>query len=186
MFDAILYAVQKTISLSDFGGFSYDYSMCQVMPDGHPPPRAGNIFVAIHQKAMTSDMMNALNEYYDFSVTLTMRLTNVPLDRVGDQLLATQLATQKGFNRRANVLGSFLHMNWDVLELANQNLLQMMPTVANVYGFSEPARLGGVEVPQLVGSEWFFAEPDDPQAGLKAEISLVNCRRGPQAIGSYS
>jgi len=131
-------------------------------------------------------MMNALNEYFDYAVTLTMRLSNVPLDRVGDQLLALQLAQQTGFNRRANVLASFLHMDWGILGNANNNLVAMMPDVETIYGFSEPAHFAGMETPILAGNEWFDADPDDNQVALVAELSFVNCRRGPQAIASYS
>jgi len=157
------------------------------MPDGHPPPRCGNVFVAVHQKTAESDMQNALNEFYDWSLTLTMRVMGYALDRIGDQLLASQVAEEIGFNRRANKLISFFHMDWVMMAEANQNLLSMMPEVSVVYGFSEPARFGTMETPVFVGAEWFNAEPeDDLQLGLKSEIQFVNCRRGPQAIAYYS
>lgn len=184
MIDALLFAVRDAIRT---GGFGYDYASCELTgSDGKPPGRCGDWFVSIHQGASTSDMMNALNEYFDFNVTLTARLSNVPLDRIGDQLLATKLADKTGFNRRINALATFLHMDWGVMQEANNNLQKMMPDVLTVYGFSEPAQFAGAETPILVGSEWFSADPDDVDVGLKSSISFVRCRRGPQAIASYS
>lgn len=186
MIDALLYAVRETVQQNDYGSFSYDYASVQIMPDGHPTPRAGNVFIAVHQKGETSDLANSLNVYYDFALTLTMRLQGYPIERIGEQMLATKLAEQTGFNRRANALAVLMHMNWNAISLANEKLQEMMPAVELISGYSEPARYSGMDFPQFCDAEWFYAEPSGEIEGLKAEINFRNCRRGPQAIGSFS
>ena len=46
-----------------------------------------------------------------------------------------------------------------------------------VYGFCEPMRYSGVEFPKLVGGEWFGAEPEAEDVGIKATLTFDRCRR---------
>jgi hypothetical protein len=179
--DALLYAVRDAVQGA---GLGYDYATCEVRDDGHPPPRCGDIFVAVHQNGLRGDMHNALNQYFGFDLTLTMRVT-VPLDRVGDRLLAKKLARERGFNRRVQELGIFLHMDWGVLQDANQLLVAMNPDATLVYGFCEPAAWENTDDPTLVGGEWFAAEPDAEDVGLIAALHFANARRL-QAIAVYT
>lgn len=183
MLDALLYAVRDGIRS---GGMNYDHTSCEIMDDGHPPPRCGNFFAAVHDGMTRSTADNQLNELYSFSVTLTMRIT-VPLDRVGDQQIARNIARvplgeRQGFNAKVDRLRGFLHMNWRVTVLtgqspnsANDNLAAW--STGTVYGFSEPMRFSSVEAPKLVGGEWFGAEPDAIDMGIKATLSFERCRR---------
>ena len=86
---------------------NYGYAECEIQEDGRPPPRAGNWFVAVHGGRTHPAPANSrnLDELYDFNVTLTARVT-IPLDRVGDQLIARNLtlvphAQRQGFERQA-------------------------------------------------------------------------------------
>lgn len=148
------------------------------MDDGRPPPRCGNVFVSIHggksRPGAAND--NNLYELFDFVVTLTMRVT-IPLDRVGDQLIARNIpltindvpaAQRQGFDAKVEQLRAFLHMNWRITVLqgqtpnsANDNLTEWADdSNTPVYGFVEPARYRGAEVPSLQGGEWMGSEPD--------------------------
>ncbi len=175
MIDALLHTVRDSIRAN----LGYDVRTCDIRPDGQPPPRCGDIFLAVHQGTSRSDMLNALNEYFNFSVTLTMRCTNVPYDRVGDQLLSRDLAQKLGFNRRAEAARALLHdlNGWAIITAANAYLVRNNPTETSVYGFCEPARYGGMEVPILVGGEWFSATPEAKDVGLKAEMRFEDVRR---------
>jgi len=167
-------------------GLNYDQASCEIMDDGRPPPRCGNFFVAIHDGMMRSDADNQLNEWYDFSVTLTMRLV-VPLDRVGDQQMARNLiripdGERQGFYAKADRLRAFLHMNWNITVLtgktpnsANDNLAAW--ATGTVYAFVEPMRFHTLESPKLVGGEWFGAEPDAEDMGMKGTLTFWRCRR---------
>lgn len=183
MIDALLYAVRDTIRAA---GMGYDYASCEIMDDGRPPPRAGNFFAAVHEGEGRSEADNQLHEYLGFLVTLTMRVT-VPLDRVGDQQLARNLARvplaqRQGFYAKRDQLRALLHMNWGMTVLTNQT-----PASANdnlsawatgtVYGFCEPARYRGSERARLVGGEWFGAEPNDADVGIVSEMRFEGARR---------
>ena len=173
---------------------NYGTAECEIMDDGRPPPRAGNWFVAIHggKAKPGSANDNNLYEVYDFLITLTGRVI-VPLDRVGDQMIARNLALKsvsdvplaqrQGFNAKVEQLRAFLHMNWRITvaqgqtpNSANDNLLAWA-TGTTVYGFVEPARYQGPEVPTLVGGEWMGAEPDAEDFAIKAELRFSGAKR---------
>jgi hypothetical protein len=186
MMDALLFSVRDAIRNA---GFGYDYTACEIREDGKPPPRCGDWFVAVHPLGVKSEWMNSLNEYFDFAVTLTARCTNVPLDRIGDQLLARKLAEDKGFNWRANQISSFLHMDWGVLQDANNWLVRLLPQATTLYGFAEPAHFAGMEKPHLEGAQWLSGDMPDADgediAALVAQMDFAGARRL-QAIAVFS
>lgn len=185
MIDALLYAVRDAIRAA---GFNYDQATCEITADGgQPPPRCGNQFVAVHSGRSRNGSYRNLDEYFDFSVTLTMRVT-VPLDRAGDQLMARNLelvplAQRQGFNAKVEQLRTLLHENWGMTVLtgrtpnsANDNIIAW--ATGTVYGFIEPARCAGPDgPPRLVGGEWFAAEPDAEDVGMVQELRFVDARR---------
>lgn len=191
MMDALLYAVRDFIRTA---GAGYGRAECEIMDDGKPPPRCGNFFAAVHASRVSSEGDNNLDERFGFLVTLTMRVT-VPLDRVGDQQIARNLALvplaqRRGFNAKVEQLRSFLHMNWGMTIVqgrtppsANDNLAAW--ATGTVYGFCEPARYRGPEVVRLVGGDWFGAEPDSEDVGIVSEMRFEGARRfQPQTTAS--
>ena len=46
-----------------------------------------------------------------------------------------------------------------------------------MYGFVEPARYQGAEVPALVGGEWLGAEPDAEDFAVKSELRFAGAKR---------
>src|SRR6202050_3258311 len=117
MMDAILYAVRDGLRAQNFG-----YSgpnLCEIQAaDGKPPPGCGNIFVAVCEGSTSNNAMNNLDEYFDWSLVLTMRISVDP-DRVGVSLEASKLARKSGpgnpsFNARVEQLRA-----WGVDELAD-------------------------------------------------------------------
>lgn len=188
MLDALLYAARDSIRAANIG---YGRAECEIMDDGRPPPRVGNVFASVHDGRSRPGQGNDNNlfELLDFSVTLTMRVT-VPLDRVGDQLIARNIALvptgqRQGFNAKVEQLRGLLHMNWGMVVLtgqtpssANDNLVAWSAGAADqVYGFSEPARYQGAEVPALVGGEWLGADPDSQDLALKSELRFAGAKR---------
>lgn len=186
MLDALLYAVRDSIRRA---GYNYDQASCEIMDSGQPPPRCGNFFVAVHDGRSRPGGANDrnLDELFGFSVTLTARVT-VPLDRVGDQQIARNiervpLGVRQGFNAKLEQLRNFLHMNWRITVLTGQTPNSANDNIAawatgTVYGFAEPARcISGIEIPKLVGGEWFGAEPDSEYVGIVAELKFDRARR---------
>ena len=185
MLDALLYAARDGIRSA---GFGYGRAECEITDDGRPPPRAGNVFVAVHGGRLRPGSANGRNLYelYDFSVTLTMRVT-VSLDRVGDQQIARNvelvpLGQRQGFNAKVEQLRGFLHMNWGITVLqgqvpnsANDNLVAW--STGTVYGFCLPAKFQGAEVPILVGTEWMGAEPESEDFAIKSELRFAGAER---------
>jgi hypothetical protein len=183
--DALLYAVRDGIRAA---GFGYGYAECEITEDGRPPPRAGNVFVAVHGGRSRPGQANGrnLDELFDFSVTLTMRVS-VPEDRIGDQLIARNLvlaqAQKQGFDAKVEQLRGFLHMNWRITVLtgqvppsANDNLAAW--ATGTVYGFVEPARYQGAELPAVKGSDWLQADPDqDDNFAVKSELRFTGAKR---------
>jgi hypothetical protein len=186
MIDALLHAVRDFIRGS---GLGYpNATTCDIRDNGQPPPgNASDWFVSVHQGGSRNDMMNALNEYYNFSVTLTARLTNVDPDHIGDQLLARKLTRDLGFNRRAGKLKIALHMEWELLQIANNYMVEWTEG-GTVYGFTEPAHFANTEIAQIVGPEWLWGSPEGEGfegCALKAEISFEGARRL-QALQSFT
>lgn len=191
MIDALLFAVRDGIRAA---GMNYGRAECDITEDGRPPPRAGNWFVAVHGGRSRPGGANSrnLDELFDFSVTLTGRVT-VALDRIGDQMIARNvplvdasnvpLALRQGFNAKLEQLRGYLHMNWGITVLtgrtpnsANDNLTAW-GSGSGVYGFVEPARYQGGEVPTLVGADWLGAEPESEDFALKSELRFTGARR---------
>lgn len=197
MIDALLYAVRDGIRAA---GMNYGKAECEIMDDGKPPPRAGNWFVAVHGGRTRPGQANDNNlfELYDFAVTLTGRVT-VSLDRVGDQQIARNiplkdingvpLAQRQGFDAKVEQLRGFLHMNWGVTVLQNQTPASANDNLAawatgTVYGFVEPARYQGAEVPVLVGADWMGTEPEDENFALKSELRFAGAKRFQPVLAS--
>lgn len=185
MIDALLYAVRDAIRAA---GFNYGRAECEIMDDGRPPPRAGNVFVAVHGGRSRPGGANSrnLDLLYDFSVTLTTRVT-IPLDRIGDQLIARNielvpLGQRQGFDAKMDQLRGFLHMNWRATVLTGQTPNSANDNISSwatgtVYGFVEPARYQGEELPTLVGAEWMGAEPEAQDFAIKSEMKFAGARR---------
>lgn len=184
--DPLLYAVRDFLRGA---GWGYDEATCEVRDSGTPPPRCGVWFAAVHQGAVRSTALNCLDEYYDFFVTLTKRVDLS--DRVGQRDLSRddvqKLLVKTGLNNKARQIALGLHMEYGVLQDANDYLVAWNPDVADlIYGFGEPARYSGTTV-EPVYADWFGAEASEgnPMMGLKAEISFVDCRRL-QALGEFT
>ncbi len=185
MIDALLYSVRDAIRAA---GFNYGRAECEVTDDGRPPPRCGNWFAAVHGGKSHAGIANERNLYelFDFSVTLTGRVT-VPLDRVGDQLIARNIALvplgqRQGFNAKVEQLRGLLHSNWGMTVLTSQSPPSANDNLAawatgTVYGFCEPARYQGPELPTLVGAEWMGGEPEAQDFAIKSELRFANAKR---------
>ena len=193
MIDALLYSVRDGIRAA---GFGYGNAECEIQDDGKPPPRAGKVFVAIYGGKTRAGQANDNNlfELYDFNVTLTMRVT-IPLDRVGDQLVARNLnlvpdAQRQGFNARIEQLRAYLHMNWNRVVKTGQNPpsandnLSAWAYGGSVYGFCEPMRYQGTEIPTLQGGDWLGAEPENEDFAIKAEMRFTGAKRFQSQLSS--
>lgn len=146
------------------------------------------MYVAVHGGRARPGNANGrnLHELYDFSVTLTMRVT-VPLDQVGTALIARNLALvplaqRQGFDAKADQLRGFLHMNWGITVLTGQTPASANDNLAawatgTVYGFVKPAQCQGAEIPVLVGPDWMGADPESGDFAVKSELRFAGAER---------
>lgn len=162
------------------------------MGAGQPPPFKGAWFCAVQQGPQSSDMMNALNTYDGFTLTLTARFDAVPIDQVGSKLLVGRLLEEAqrktNFNVQARRLRDLLHMDWYTIGAANNKMLEIEPDAYIIHGFCEPAHFTGMSDVQLVTGEWFGAPPPENEGlffqGIKADLSFDGARRL-QPIAEY-
>lgn len=187
MIEALLLAVRDTIRTS---GLGWNETNSEIMGDGpsgagQPPPDVGKWFCAIHQGPQSQDMMNAKNTYDSFTLTLTARIDGVPIDRIGNVLLAGQVASSQArklnFNARARWLSDILDMDWYGIGDANNWMRKIEPDAPVIYGYCEPAHFTGMSDVQLVTGDWFYAKPPESGGnfyqGIKADLSFEGARR---------
>jgi hypothetical protein len=172
MIDALLHAVRDVIREK----FLWDERFCEIMDDEMPPAKAGDWFASIYSTQEQSTSHRNLDVMFGFNVTLTRRLKGIPLDHIGISVLAPKLARKSGWNKRADDLKNLLHMNWNVLNIANQYMCDWEMDAEAIYGFCEAARYTGREKASLVGPAWFGAVGDTP-AAIKGTLFFDYARR---------
>lgn len=181
---ALLLAVRDRLRqpIAD-GGLAYLAQQCEVMPDGMPPPNAGEFFVAIHEGEWTYTDIEGLDEIMGVEVTVTMRAAKVPKDRLGTNLLVGP--TGKSLYDQLEKIRAKLHMDpgprsasdpshYPVLALANATI------GAGENGFMEPLRFRGpAGKTREVYADWFGAEntPDSSPLGLVRTLIFGGARR---------
>jgi hypothetical protein len=173
MIDALLHSVLDAVRKE----LKYDAAHADLMDDEMPPAACGDVFVSIHEGGEQSTSHRNLDIYYAYNITLTMKLKGIPLDRVGNSLLAKKLARESGWNKRADDLKNLCHMNWNVIQNANEKMVEFAPDAEIIYGFCEASRYTGREKPQLVGPEWFGAKAGKTEVGLKGTLHFDYARR---------
>lgn len=192
MIDALLLATKDTILQMPFG---WDSQTLDVMGDGRPAGKTASWFCAIHQGRETSDMMNALDERFGLTLTVTMvigpglREKLGANNRPGVTLTSRQKRTlqiETGFNTRLRQLKTFLHGNWWIIGLANQYLLDWYGQADVVDGFAEPYYCyEGPSEPRFVGGEWLGANANQEDSAVVADLECDGARRL-QSIATYT
>lgn len=150
---------------------NYTAAQCEVMPDGQPPPMAGEEFVAVHPDDWTNTDDNplSLDEIFGICVTLTFRVGYLPVDRTGSKGM---LPLVSGWYARAGQVRALLHANYTAINNANTLI------GATENGFIEPLSFRSGSVPQARGPDWFWSEDDrDPAAGYTIELRFGGARR---------
>jgi hypothetical protein len=173
---AIKTAVRDSIRSQSWG---YDYAICELMEDGKPPSRCGQLFVAVHDGGRSSDQQNSLDERYAVIVTVTMRSSYIAKDRIGLNLIdEKQIGTKLGFDDVVDRIRALQHMNYNVMNAANTIILASVSPGTDVYGFAEPLMYQGEDgPPRSVGADWFNAEPESLETGIVQGLKFGNARR---------
>lgn len=181
MMNALLIA---TVNLYIQANLGYSKLNCKIMPDERPPSGyTGEHFISVWQGPTAGLSDNCLNESFSWNVTLTARVGMVPRDRIGDRVLACEIANTPGpngapsFNARMDQLRAMSHMAWGLIQDANNIIVNLSGKSGLVYGFYEPARVRSVGDMAIVGDDWFDAEPGNSSIAIKETISLQEAKR---------
>lgn len=120
---ALLLAVRDQIRTT----YTLDEGQCDLMDDGQPPPRAGELFVAVHPAGSWQNAApeadTYLRELFGFHVTVSVKLGHVPVDRKGraailDEILSTN-RPGVALVDRCERLAKILHLNYTIMAAAN-------------------------------------------------------------------
>jgi hypothetical protein len=158
------------------GQIGFGREQCEVMPEGKPTPRCGELFLAIHDGGRTNSKQNSLDEIYDVIATFTMRTKKIPYDKLGTHMLCSE----GGFHDKVDEIKTFVHMNYlTIMNAANTIITDYATTKGwvSVYGFSEPLMYLGDDPTRFVGADWFHADPDSMEAGLVQDLRFGRARR---------
>ena len=150
---------------------------CRVMEDEKPVPNCGQEFIAIYGNAHhpgQTRMMTGIEELYDITVAVTLRVANVPKDRRGEASYVDDpndsfTTPWMTLEERCREIIGMLDKNYTVLLAANQFF-----TADN--GFTEPLLWLSTDAkPKLVGADHFYAHHEqipgsDDVFGMLMEI----------------
>lgn len=156
-------------------GLGYADRECDLAFDGHPAPRCGKVFLAVHRGGRRNNARDSIDELYDLIVTITIRV-NEPYDRLGTDLI--EKAAQ-GLDDRADAVRAFIHMNYDIMNRANTELMRLAKNTStqNVYGFAEPLGFQSDDKPDIKAGEWFHAQAGPVEVGIVQNLTFGGARR---------
>lgn len=151
------------------GGLALTYKECEVMLDGRPPPRCGERFVSVHGGGIDNQQTHCLEESYWLNVTVTMRLPRIPFDKIGTDLIDK---ASTGFDVFCRQVWIAVHHDCNddrIIRAANILLGAAADGHSSIDGFVEPLAAQSFGDNQVVGPEWFHADPTQDgamEAGL--------------------
>lgn len=136
--------LQAQLELSD--------AECDLVAEGQPVPMAGQEFLGIHDGGWDGQSLDYdLDELCRVQVTLTRRIGEYPLDRLGADLI---WKATSGLGPRLRRIITLLHKNYAVMNAANALIDAEAGTAQN--GFVTPLWFLGASGPQFRGPEWFY------------------------------
>lgn len=167
--EAVAEHLREAFGLTDLG--------CKVMFDGQPPPMCGQEFIAVHEGEwdITDDDYD-LDETYGVIVTVTRRVGNHPIDKIGSDVLYG--SGSKPVNNRCREIITSLHHNNQYIRLRANDLLNTLTGE----GFITPLRIISPGRAEIKNHAWFHAAPPDSgsgaeQIGVARSLSFTGARR---------
>lgn len=173
---ALLLAVRDVIKTLTINGSNPTQQFCEVCFDGSPPPSCGAYFIAVHpgEWRNKNESGTCLDEVYGIDVTVTVRATVQPRDRMGPNVLAGsggQALDKILETLRAGISGSNA-----VVSNANTTI------GGSASGFMEPPWFQSADTPQPRGPDWFSTENESdqniiPPCGLSQTLHFAGANR---------
>lgn len=143
------------------------------MYDGEPPPACGGVWVSVWSdlsRESRSDVM--LDEFFNCSVTLTLRSSQVPWD--------VWIRLRDDMERRLNQIRAVVHRDclYNAIQREASALMASDGEDQRV-GFRERLKYEGIQGVQHVGPNWFKAEVDratEADSGLACTVRFGGLR----------
>ena len=147
---SLLLATKKfLIDNIKLGNKAITESICNVMPDGRPPPGFGELFISIHPGGFRGTSYEILYAVHSINITITQKIDGSPQDITG---LQNVVLKYRGIEEIAQKLIEVLIMNYELLSIAD-SLIE-----GEVNKWVEPLRFNNASAPRIVGSEWLRSE----------------------------
>lgn len=152
--EAYLQAVRDDIRTT----LKYRPEECEVELGPQPPPRWGEVFVAVVPAAWDSASEGGSDfwERIRIDVHVLLRARQVPLDLQGDEFLLKNLT---GLNARCRAIARRVNMNYTIMDAANVLLRETADDVAQ-QGFHHPLKWLGCSLPQVMDATQWAAKPE--------------------------
>ena len=144
------------------GGLALTARECEVMgPDGRPPARCGERFVAVHGGGCSNSSRDDLDEVYHLYVTVTLRAARVPPDRWGTDLIDKATTGMDDLCQSVKVSIHKDAANDVVIRAANILLGAGADGFSGINGFVESLIFENMGDDAPKGPDWFSADPED-------------------------
>ena len=142
-------------------GVALAQKTCEVMgPDGKPPARSGEYFVAVHGGGAQNQSRDDLDETYHLFVTVTMRAAKVSPDKWGPDLLDKATTGLDVLCRSVKIAVHKDANNDLIIRAANVILGAGADGFSGINGFVESLLFESEGEDRPVGMEWFSAHVD--------------------------
>ncbi len=149
---------------------SLNANECEITPEGKPFPSSGDRFFAVHCSPFSGRSDLTLDELFSVNLTISLKGTHIAYDRWGPELLARKTT---GLLWYAGLLSSKLHMNYEMMDLANSLILEF--TTQN--GYEVPLQFKNADVPTIRGGDWWLAEANEPRMGMSITLYFGDANR---------
>jgi hypothetical protein len=147
---SLLYGVATFIRQKyTYNNLPINETVCDVMPDGRPPPVFGELFISVHPGGSRGNSQEVLWSIHAINVTVTLRTGKSTNDRVGTH---DMIKKSLGILEITTKLTKMIHMNYQILQIANSYI----DDPANKW--AEPLRFNTSPSPRMVGKEWLQVE----------------------------
>lgn len=144
------------------------------LPGGQPPPACGKWFAGIWAGGSRCQSRVSLDQVFDLTVTLTMRIEE-PFDRIRERLVEQTL----GFHDLAEKIADIVHKDsWTHhIQYRANRYLQDLYAGEEPLGFREGLGMLNDVVPRIVGGNWFHAQTEAQEVGLVQDVNFGYARR---------
>lgn len=154
-------------------GQPIDANTCEVTFDGAPKPGAGQMFIGVHLGAWNPMPFDySLDESFQISVTITLRLGVAPQDRFG---VAVWAAAVGGLDAVCRQIATLIHQNQTCRAYANDGKSYSINTTTTAGFYTTTQFVPPASPPKFRDYKWFTGGEltDDPLVAAQSGVSAT-------------